>query len=93
MAVSRMIPQIMALAESYPDLKANQNFMELSGQLEAVEADIASARRYYNGAVKQYNVTVQSVPTNIIAGMFHFETKPMFELDSEDERQNVKVKF
>jgi len=92
-AVSRMIPQIMALAESYPDLKANQNFMELSGQLEAVEADIASARRYYNGAVKQYNVTVQSVPTNIIAGMFHFETKPMFELDSEDERQNVKVKF
>ncbi len=92
-AVSRMIPQIMALAESYPDLKANQNFMELSGQLEAVEADIASARRYYNGAVKQYNVTVQSVPTNIIAGLFHFETKPMFELDSEEERQNVKVKF
>lgn len=91
--VSRMIPQIMALAESYPDLKANKNFMELSSQLEAVENDIASARRYYNGTVKQYNVTIQSVPTNIVAGMFHFETKPMFEVDREEERQNVQVKF
>lgn len=92
-AVSRAVPKIMALAESYPELKANQNFMELSARLEAVEDDIASARRYYNGAVKQYNMAVQTVPTNIIAGMFHFGTKPMFEVDNEEERQNVQVKF
>ena len=92
-AVSQAIPKIMALAESYPDLKANQNFMELSIQLETVENDIASARKYYNGAVKRYNMTVQTVPTNMIAGMFHFEVKPMFEVDSVEERQNVKVKF
>lgn len=92
-AISRILPQIMALAESYPELKANQNFMELSSQLEAVEDDIANARKYYNGAVRKYNVTVQTVPANIVAGMFHFETKPMFEVDHVEERQNVQVKF
>ena len=92
-AISRMIPNIMALAESYPDLKANQNFMNLSNQLEAVEEDIANSRKYYNGAVKRYNMSVQTVPSNIIAGMFHFEKKPMFEVDNAAERQNVQVKF
>lgn len=92
-AISQAVPKVLALAESYPDLKASQNFMELSVQLETVENDIANARKYYNGAVKRYNMTVQTIPTNIIAGMFHFETKPMFEVDSVEERQNVKVKF
>ena len=92
-AISRMIPNIMALAESYPDLKANQNFMNLSNQLEAVEEDIANSRKYYNGAVKRYNMSVQTVPSNIIAGMFNFEKKPMFEVDNAAERQNVQVKF
>ncbi|MCH5253008.1 MAG: LemA family protein [Lachnospiraceae bacterium] len=92
-AISRAIPQIMALAEAYPDLKANQNFMELSAQLEAVEDDIANSRKYYNGAVKRYNTAVQTVPSNIIAGMFHFEKKPMFEVDGTEERKNVQVKF
>lgn len=92
-AISQMIPKIMALAEAYPDLKANQNFMELSVQLESVENDIANARRYYNGAVKSYNMAVQTVPSNIIAGMFHFETKPMFEVEDAVERKNVQVKF
>ena len=91
--ISQAVPKIMALAENYPDLKANQNFMELSVQLETVENDIANARKYYNGAVKRYNMTVQTVPTNIVAGMFHFETKPMFEADSEEERKNVQVRF
>lgn len=92
-AISRMIPNIMALSESYPDLKANQNFMNLSNQLETVEEDIANSRKYYNGAVKRYNMSVQTVPSNIIAGMFHFETKPMFEVENAAERQNVQVKF
>lgn len=91
--VSTAIPKIMALAEAYPDLKANQNFMELSGQLRKIEEDIANSRKYYNGAVKKYNMTVQSVPTNIVAGLFHFTTKPMFEFDAPEERQNVKVEF
>ncbi len=91
--ISRAIPKIMALAEAYPDLKANANFGQLMGQLEAVEEDIANSRKYYNGAVKQYNVTVQSIPTNIIAGMFGFTTKKMYEVDDQAQRENVKVEF
>lgn len=92
-AISREIPKIMALAEEYPDLKANQNFMELDTKLQKVEEDIANSRKYYNGAVRNYNVTVQSVPTNILAGLFHFETKPMYEVEHMQERENVQVKF
>ena len=62
-------------------------------QLETVEEDIANSRKYYNGAVKRYNMSVQTVPSNIIAGIFHFETKPMFEVENVAERQNVQVKF
>jgi LemA protein len=92
-AISRAIPNIMALAESYPDLKANQNFMDLSSQLTAVEEDIANSRKYYNGAVRKYNTSVQTVPCNIIAGMFHFEKKALYEVESAEERKNVQVKF
>lgn len=92
-AISRVLPNIMALAEAYPDLKANQNFMNLSNQLETVEEDIANARKYYNGAVKRYNMSVQTVPSNIIASLFHFEERPMYEVENVTERQNVQVKF
>lgn len=91
--ISKVLPKILALAEAYPDLKANQNFMELSVQLEAVENDIANARKYYNGAVRQYNVSVQTVPCNIVASLFRFETKKMFEVETAEERENVKVRF
>lgn len=92
-AISKMIPKILAVAESYPDLKANANFMELSSQLQSVENDIANSRKYYNGTVKRYNLAVQTIPSNIIAGLFHFETKKMFEVESVEERKNVKVEF
>lgn len=92
-AISQAIPKIMAIAEAYPDLKANTNFLELSSQLQAVENDIANSRKYYNGTVKRYNLAVQTVPSNIIAGLFHFETKKMYEVESSEERQNVKVEF
>lgn len=92
-ALSQAIPKILALAEAYPDLKANQNFLDLSSQLQVVEDDIANSRKYYNGAVKKYNLKCQSVPSNIIANMFHFEMKKMFEVDSVEERKNVKVEF
>ncbi len=92
-ALSKALPKIMALAEAYPDLKANQNFAELSRQLERLENDIANARKYYNGAVRQYNISVQSVPTNLIASVFHFETKPMYEIEDATQRENIQVKF
>ena len=81
------------LEEQYPDLKANQNFMDLSHNLNETEDDIANARKYYNGAVKQYNMKVQMFPGSLIAGLFHFETKKMFEVENAVERQNVQVKF
>ncbi len=87
------LKSLFAIAESYPDLKANQNFMDLQDQLNMVEEDIANARKYYNAVVKQFNTKCEVFPSNIIAGMFHFEKRPMFEVDAAEERQNVKVSF
>lgn len=84
---------LFAVAENYPDLKANQNFLELQGQLKQVEEDIANARKYYNAIVKIFNNKCEMFPGNILAGIFHFEKKPMFEVEAEDERRNVKVEF
>ena len=74
------LKSLFAVAESYPDLKANQNFMDLQGQLKAVEEDIANSRKYYNAVVKQFNTKCEVFPSNLIAGIFHFEKKPMFEV-------------
>lgn len=90
--LSKGVTKIMALAESYPDLKANQNFNELSRELTKVEEDIANSRKYYNGVVRSFNDKVQMFPSNIFAGMFGFRSKEMFEAN-ETERQNVKVEF
>lgn len=84
---------LFAVAENYPDLKANQNFLDLQDQLRQVEEDIANARKYYNAIVKIFNNKCEMFPTNILAGIFHFEKKPMFEIETEGERQNVKVEF
>lgn len=84
---------LFAVAEAYPDLKANQNFLDLQNQLKQVEQDIANARKYYNAVVKDYNNRCMMFPSNIIAKIFHFEKKPMFEVDSAAERENVKVDF
>lgn len=87
------LKSLFAVAESYPDLKANTNFMDLQNQLKSVEEDIANARKYYNAVVKQFNNKCEMFPSNILAGIFHFERKPMFEVDAEEERKNVKVEF
>lgn len=92
-ALSKVVPQIMALAENYPELKANQNFMGLSQELSNMEEEIASARKYYNGAVKQYNMKVQMFPGSLIAGLMHFTSKTMYQIEDGAERQNVQVKF
>ena len=80
----------MALAEAYPDLKANQNFINLSKELTQIENDIANSRKYYNGTVRIFNNKVQMFPSNIIATVFKYKTKNMFEA-LDDERQNIKI--
>lgn len=84
---------LFAVAEAYPDLKANTNFMDLQSQLQTIEGDIAESRKYYNAVVKTYNNKCEMFPTNIIANVFGFKTKPMFEVSSDEERANVKVDF
>lgn len=88
--LSQGISKLMAIAESYPELKANENFKDLSNQLTRVEDDIANARKYYNGTVRIHNDKVQMFPSNIIAGIFGYKVKNMFEAN-ENERENVKI--
>ena len=88
--LSQDIIKLMAIAESYPELKANENFKDLSNQLTRVEDDIANARKYYNGTVRIFNDKVQMFPSNIIASILGYKVKNMFEAN-ENERENVKV--
>jgi LemA protein len=90
---SGTLSRLLALTEAYPELKANTNFMELQGQLTNMEGEIANARKYYNGVVKTFNTMVESFPSNILAGIFNFNTQPLFTVTSEAERENVKVQF
>lgn len=92
-ALQGVLKSLFALAEAYPDLKANANFMELQGELRRMEDEIANARKYYNAVVKTYNTKREMFPGSIIAGLFHFEKKPLFEVGSGQERENVKVQF
>ncbi len=90
--VSKEIGKLLAIAESYPQLRANENFMDLSQQLSAVENDIANARKYYNGTVRAFNTDVDMFPGNIFAKIFGFKRQTLFEID-EAEKENVKVQF
>lgn len=91
--VSNAIKSINMVAERYPELKANANFMDLSNQLKSIETQLADQRRYYNGRVKAFNTDKDIFPKSVIASMMHLEKMPYFELDSAEERQNVKIKF
>lgn len=90
--MTQAIGRIFALAEAYPELKANQNFMNLQGELGGTEEKIAYARQFYNDAVLTYKNKREMFPSNIIAGMFNFEAKPFFETDEQD-REAPKVSF
>ena len=90
--LSSSISKIMVLAEAYPDLKANENFKNLSKELSKVEDDIANSRKYYNGVVRIYNNNVEMFPSNIFARLFGYKSKSMFEA-SASERENVKVEL
>lgn len=85
---------LFALSEAYPELKANANFMQLQSQLKEIEDNIEYSRRYYNAVVRDFNIIVESFPSNIIASMFTFKQEEFFELESpEVERKPVKVSF
>ena len=90
--MSRGVMNIMALSESYPDLKANTNFIDLQNQLKDVEDKISYARQFYNDSVLMYNNKIEMFPSNLVASMFKFNAETFFEAD-EKERENVKVKF
>jgi LemA protein len=90
--LSNELSKLMAVVENYPELKANENFRDLSNQLSKVEEDIANSRNYYNGAVRVYNNRVQMFPSNIIASMFGYKEQKMFEINS-NEKENVKVEL
>jgi LemA protein len=90
-ALSGALGRLFALSENYPDLKASANFLGLQQQLSDLENELQMARRYYNGAVRNLNVLVQSFPGNLIAGAFGFSPRDFFELDDAGERNAPQV--
>lgn len=91
-AVSRGTTRLFALAEDYPDLKANENFLDLQNELSETEDKIEYARRFYNGAVRELNTAIETVPNNFIAGPFGFKRRDYFEI-SDAERAAPEVEF
>ncbi|RKY37014.1 MAG: LemA family protein [Candidatus Omnitrophota bacterium] len=89
--ISRALGGLMVAVENYPQLKANQNFMQLQGALNEIEEQVSAARRAYNAAVTDYNNAVEMFPTNFVASMMHYTRKQVFEI-SKEQRQNVNVK-
>ena len=90
--ISGAMSKLFALAESYPDLKANTNFIELQKELKDIEDKISYARQFYNDAVLMYNNKIEVFPNNIVASLFSFKKESFFEI-AEEERKNVEVKF
>lgn len=91
--LSNALSKLLMISESYPDLKADTQFINLQNQLQNIESEIEKSRRYYNGVVKEFNTTIKKVPTCIIASLFKFKEEPFFEIENKDERENVKVQF
>ncbi|NCS99014.1 LemA family protein [Candidatus Parcubacteria bacterium] len=93
--LSGALKSLFAVSENYPDLKANENFMELQRELTDTENKIQAARRFYNTNVRDLNIATESFPTNIVAGMFKFDKREFFELadDEQDAKDPVKVDF
>jgi len=87
------LKSLFAVAENYPDLKANQNFLQLQGQFQQLEDAIESARRYYNAVVRDFNTSMQTFPAVIFAGMLGFKPAEFFELESPEERKPIRPDF
>ena len=91
--LTESLKTIMAVSENYPDLKANENFISLQKELSGTEDKISYSRQFYNDIVTKYNNELEVFPSNIVAGMFHFEHESLFVVDSDEARKNVKVDF
>ena len=91
--LSGALKTIMAVSENYPELKANQNFADLSEELRNTENKISFSRQFYNDTVTMYNTKLEVFPSNIIAGMFNFKARELFAAESDEARKNVKVDF
>ena len=91
--LSNALSKLLMLSENYPNLKADIQFLNLQEQLQTIESEIEKSRRYYNGAVRILNTSIQKVPTCIIASLFKFSKEPFFEIENDNERENIKVKF
>lgn len=91
--LSATLKSIFALAESYPDLKANQNFLELQRELTDTEDKIQAARRFFNANVRDFNTRIQVFPGNLIAGTFGFQSMEFFEVADAEQREAISVKF
>ena len=91
--LSGALKTIMAVSENYPELKANTNFSELSEELRNTENKISFSRQFYNDSVTMYNTKLELFPSNIIAGMFNFKARELFEVENAEVRKNVKVDF
>ena len=91
--LSGALRQLFALSESYPQLRAVEGFTELQGSLKEIEAAVQSSRRYYNAVVRDYNTTIEQVPSNIVANAFRFEQEEFFELEDRAERDVPRVDF
>ena len=91
--LTQALKTLFAVAENYPDLKANENFLALQKELSVIEHEIQLSRRYYNGTARNYNIGVQTFPTSIIASVAGFHRAPYFELTTAAEREAPKVQF
>ena len=91
--LGQTLKSLFAVAENYPNLKASQNFLELQKELRDTEDKVQAARRFYNGNVRDLNTKIESVPTNMVAGMFGFKKMELFEIEEEAVRSVPKVEF
>ena len=91
--LSGSLKSLFALSENYPELKANQNFLKLQDELSDTEDKIQASRRFYNHTVKDYNISIQSIPSNIVAKISNFKEKEFFELEDPNESKNIEVNF
>lgn len=92
-AVNGTLKSLFALTEAYPELKANESFVRMQDQLARIEEEIAGSRRYYNAVVNKYNTKTEMFPGSMLAAVFGFQRKPLYEVSEDIQRENVKVSF
>jgi len=91
--ITEALKSVFAVAENYPNLKANENFIELQREITDTEDKIQASRRFYNANVRDLNIAVESFPSNVIAGMFGYRKRELFEIEDIGEKKNIEVKF